>query len=409
MGKLTAKQVENAGPGMHADGDGLYLQVGTGAARSWIFRFKAKGKERYLGLGSATAIPLKRARELAAAARQLRAEGTDPLAAREEKRQAERIDSIKRTSFKECAERYQTAHEIGWKNPKHRQQWRNTLATYAYPILGPVPVQQVDTALVLEVLEPIWPDKPETASRVRGRIETVLDWASARGLRQGDNPARWRGHLKHMLPARSKVRAVKHHAALPYGELPAFMAALRTRPSISARALEFVILTAVRTGEARGARWGEINLTTGVWTIPAARMKAGKEHRVPLSAEAVAVLQSLPRNDEADDDNEWVFPGHKGSLTEAALSKMLAIMGRGDITVHGFRSSFSDWVSEETNFPDVLAEAALAHVKGDKVKEAYKRGTMFEKRRRLMEAWAKYCCKAPAASADNVVVFCGGR
>ena len=411
MGKLTAKQVESLGPGMHNDGGGLYLQVGTGAARSWIYRFKLHNRQRDLGLGSAAAIPLKRARELAAAARQLRAEGIDPLAVREEKRAAERIDSIKRASFKECAEKYQAAHEGGWKNAKHRQQWRNTLATYAYPIIGPLPVQDINTSLVLEVLEPIWRQKPETASRVRGRIETVLDYASARGIRQGDNPARWRGHLAHMLPAPSKVREVRHHPAMPYGELPAFIKGLRQRPSISARALEFLILTVARAGEAVHPRWSEINKNDRVWTVPAGRMKGRKEHRVPLSADAVAVLESLPHDD--DRLHDWVFPGLRGSLTEAALDKILALMGDWrdrdgrSVTVHGFRSTFRDWAAETTAYPNHVVEMCLAHTIGDKVEAAYRRGDLFEKRRRLMDEWAKYC-SGSAASGNNVVVLRSG-
>jgi integrase len=412
MGKLTALQVERLGPGMHADGNGLYLQVGTADARSWVYRFKLKGKERYLGLGSTTAIALKRARELADDARRLRAEGIDPIEHRRAERTAERIEAAKAVTFRETAEQFIASHEVGWKNPKHRQQWKNTLATYVYPVFGNLPVGEIDTTLVMKVLTPIWATKPETGSRVRGRIESILDAAKTQGQRTGENPARWKGHLANLLPPKRKVRRVRHHPALPYTQLPAFMAALRARPSLSARALEFCILTAVRSKEAK-AHWREIDLEAAVWEIPAQRMKRERRHRVPLVGRALEILKSF----RVELRSGSVFPGigkREGKpMSEAALAKMLHLMGDwrdkdGElITVHGFRSTFRDWAAERTSFAREVAEVAISHAVGDETYEAYQRGDLFEKRRRLMEAWAKYCAKAPAAGADNVVALRG--
>jgi integrase len=392
MGNLTALHVTRAGPGMHADGHGLYLQVGTGGARSWIYRFTLNGSERYLGLGSAHAVPLKRARELAAEARQLRAEGVDPVERRRSDRLAARIANTKGTTFAQCCAQYLIAHETGWRNAKHRQQWRNTLATYVLPLLGPLPVQSIDRALVLRVLEPIWNEKPETASRVRGRIEAIIDWATARELRQGDNPARWRGHLEHLLPAKSKIGKAEHHAALPYAEIGAFMAPLRKRSSTTARCLEFTILTAARTSEAIGATWGEVDLQAAVWTIPAARMKGGIEHRVPLAPRAVEILREMQERRVS----EHVFSGMRAGapLSNMSMLKLLGLMGRGDVTTHGFRSCFTDWAHEQTSFPGVVIDMALAHKISDKVRAAYQRGDLFNKRRQLMEAWADFCMAA---------------
>jgi integrase len=398
MGKLTALDVTRAKtPGMYGDGLGLYLQVGSGGARSWIYRFSLNGSERYLGLGSANAIPLKRARELAAEARQLRAEGVDPIDRRRSDRVAERIANAKTTTFAQCSTQYLMAHEASWRNPKHRQQWRNTLATYVLPTLGHLPVQAVDTDLVLKVLEPIWSKKPETASRVRGRIESVLDWATARELRQGENPARWRGHLEHLLASKSKIGPAEHHPALPYDEIGTFMADLRKRQSISARCLEFTVLTAARTSETIGARWDEFDLEAGIRTIPGARMKGGLEHRVPLAPRVVSLLRELYKHRAS----EYVFTGIKigQPLSNMTMLKMLALMGRGDLTVHGFRSTFTDWAHEQTSFPGIVIDMALAHKVSDKVEAAYRRGDLFDKRRKLMEAWADFCSSAGGVHA----------
>ncbi len=390
MGKLTALALARPmKSGLHPDGDGLYLQVGGSGARSWIYRFTLNGKQRYLGLGSLTAIPLKRARELAAQARQLRAEGIDPVDRRREQRATSRLAAMRGMTFRQCAERLMDAHEGTWRNAKHRQQWHSTLATYVYPVIGGLSVQAVDTGIVVEVLQPIWTSKPETASRVRGRIEATLDWATVAGYRAGDNPARWRGHLVHLLAARAKVRAVKHHAALAYSEIPAFMAGLRERQSTSARCLEFTILTAARTAEAIGARWPELDLNGGVWTLPGTRMKMGAEHRVPLAPRVVEILREVYERRTG----EYVFANVSTGrpLSNMTMLKMLALMGQAVLTVHGFRSTFTDWAHERTEFPDAAIDMALAHKVGDKVQAAYRRGDLFAKRRKLMNAWAEFC------------------
>ena len=387
VGKLTALKVSRPlKPGMYADGAGLYLQVTGAGAKSWLYRFSLQGKAREMGLGSLSAVSLSEARIKAGECRRLREEGVDPIEARKVRREQAALDAAKSITFKEAAANYIASHRAGWRNEKHASQWENTLATYAEPVLGRVSIQAIDTTLVLKVLEPIWKTKPETASRLRGRIEAILDWAKVRGLRQGENPARWRGHLDHLLPARSKVRRVKHHAALSYAELPDFIAKLRAQEGVAARALEFTILTAARTGDTIGAVWYEVNTSDKVWTVPADRMKAGKEHRVPLSSRALAIL----REGHDMQTSDYVFPGGKAGkpLSNMAMTEVLRRMGRRDITVHGFRSTFRDWAAERTNFPSEVVEMALAHAVGDKVEAAYRRGDLFEKRRRLMAEWA---------------------
>jgi integrase len=315
----------------------------------------------------------------------------DPIDARRAERARQRLEEAKAFTFKQCAEAYINAHRAGWRNDKHAAQWSATLSTYAYPKVGALPVQAIDTALVLKVLEPIWATKPETAGRLRGRLENVLDFAKARGYREGENPARWRGHLDNLLPALSKVRQVEHHAALPYTELSDFLTRLREQEGTSARALEFAILTAARTGEVIGARWSEVNLREKTWTIPAERMKARREHRVPLSSRALSILTEMQAARESDES--FVFPGGKPGkpLSNMAFLMLLRRMDRADLTAHGFRSSFRDWAAERTNFPSEVAEMALAHVVSSKVEAAYRRGDLFEKRRGLIEAWAKFC------------------
>jgi integrase len=396
--KLKPLDVQRLQPGLHPDGGGLYLQVTTSGARSWLYRYSLHGKEHRIGLGSASAIPLKRARELAAQARGLRAEKIDPLEHRRAQRSAKLVEQAKAMTFKQCAEAHITAHEAGWKNPKHRQQWRNTLETYVYPLIGELPVQAIDTDLVLKIVEPIWRDKTETANRIRGRLEIVLDAAKARGYRNGDNPARWRGHLQTLLPSRDKIAPHEHHAALPYTGIGELMADLRGRDSTSARCLEFLILTAARTGEVIGAAWDEIDLAAKVWAVPAGRMKSGREHRVPLSDRAIAILRKMQERRE----NDFIFPGRSGGLSNMSLLAMLRTLGRS-VTAHGFRSTFRTWAAERTNFPRELAEAALAHVVGDKVEQAYQRGDLFEKRRRLMESWGEFCSKvAPSGKVVEI-------
>jgi integrase len=379
--RLSAVEVsKRTETGLYADGGGLYLQVSGDEARSWIFRFMLNGRARSMGLGPTHTISLGEAREKARECRKLLLDGIDPIEARNGKQAAARLQGAKSITFDACAKAYVTAHRAGWKNEKHAGQWESTLATYAGPAFGALPVAAVDTALVMKVLEPIWTEIPETASRVRGRIEAVLDWATVRGYRAGDNPARWRGHLNKLLPQRSKIRPVQHYPALPYAEMADFMAVLRSQEGVAAKALEFTILTAARTGEVIGARWDEFDFSNKVWIVPSSRMKGAKEHRVPLSGEALAVVQALPR------EGELVFP-----LSNMAMLELLKRMGRDDLTVHGFRSAFRDWAAERTSYPREVAEAALAHKLADKVEAAYRRGDLFEKRRRLMAEWAKYC------------------
>jgi integrase len=407
VGKLTALKVgRDLKPGMYPDGAGLYLQVTGAGAKSWIFRFSLHGKAREMGLGSLSAITLADARAKAAESRRLRQDGTDPIEARKTRLAQAALDAARTTTFKDAATSYIASHRAGWRNHKHVSQWENTIATYAEPVLGRLSIQAIDIDLVLKVLQPIWKTKPETASRLRGRIEAILDWAKVRKLRQGENPARWRGHLEHELPAPSKIRRVKHHAALPYAELPDFIARLRAHKSVATRALEFTILTAARTGETIGAQWGEVNMSEKVWTVPADRMKAGREHRVPLSTRALAIL----RDEQDVRTSDYVFPGGKAGkpLSNMAMTEVLRRMGRGDITVHGFRSTFRDRAAERTNFPSEVVEMALAHAVGDKVEAAYRRGDLFEKRRRLMADWATYC-NTPAVGGHKVVPMRGQR
>ena len=332
----------------HPDGDGLYLQVAAGGTKSWIFRFKRNGATRDMGLGPLRDVGLAEARELAKRARGQLRDGFDPIEVRKLRRSDAQLDAARTLSFDDAAAAYIAAHSPGWRNPKHRQQWRNTLATYASPVFGKLPVAAIDTGLVLRALKPIWETKPETAGRLRGRIESVLGWATTMGYRTGDNPAQWRAHLENLLPAKGKVRRVRHHPALPFADIAEFMSALRGQESITARALEFTILTAVRTGDALGARWSEINFSDRTWTIPAERMKAEREHRVPLSDAALAILTPLAETRRG----EFVFPGMKPKkpLSNMSMLMLLRRMGRGDLTAHGFRSTFRDWVAEQTRF-----------------------------------------------------------
>jgi integrase len=358
MGRLAAVALPKLKPGMHADGGGLYLQVTESGARTWIYRFMLHGRAREMGLGPLHVFSLAEARERARECRKFRHEGIDPIEARNAKKAEARLAAATAMTFKQCAEAYIDAHKAGWKNPKHAAQWPSTLTSYVYPIFGNLPVQAIDTALVMKAIEPIWTAKPETASRVRGRIESVLDWATARGYRKGENPARWRGHLENLLPKKSKVQRVEHHPALPYDEMGAFMAALRKQGGIGARALEFLILTAARTGEVIGARWEEFDLDQRIWTVPAERMKGEREHRVPLSDRAFAIVEEMA----AIRSGEFVFPGGQigRPLSNMALLMTLRRMGRLDLTVHGLRSTFRDWAAERTNFPTEVAEMALS-------------------------------------------------
>jgi integrase len=408
--KLSAASVRTANkPGLKADGDNLYLQVSKFGTKAWLFRYMKNGVARKMGLGAVHTVSLAEARKRAAEARLKVHDGIDPIDQRKASRVRERVAAARAITFKACADRYIEANRAGWRNAKHGDQW---IATFnetrrgerKYPALtaaiNDLPVDAIDTALVLKVLEPIWQEKPETANRARGRIESVLSWATVRGHRAGDNPARWRGHLDQLLPGRSKIARVKHHDAVPYADMPGFMGALRDKSAISARALEFTILTAARTGETIGARWSEFDLLTKLWIVPPERMKGGKEHRAPLSDRAVEILSVLPRT------GNFVFRAAKSDrpISSSAMLELVRGMRGMGATVHGFRSSFRDWAAEQTAYPTELCEMALAHAVGNKVEAAYKRGDMMEKRRRLMADWAAYCERAPA-ERDNVGPF----
>ncbi len=392
---LSTLEIKNAKPGMLSDGQGLYLYVKESGAKSWIFRYELNKRRREMGLGPLASLAPIPARAEAARLKALTARGIDPLVEKEAAIAAQqkvsaveiREATLNGATFEAVAERYLALREDAWNNAKHRQQWTNTLRTYAFPILGTMPVRDITTADILRVLEPIWREVPETASRVRMRIEAVLSAAKQLGLREGENPALWRGGLDAILPSRSKVRRVKHHAAMPWLEMSGFCAALRLRPGIAARALEFTILTAGRSGEIRHALWSEIDLEGALWVIPAERMKSGREHRVPLSGQAISILKAMPQID----DCPIIFPGSRlQPLSDMSLAAVLKRMSLGHFTVHGFRSTFRDWAAETTDYPSDLIEMALAHSIGNKVEAAYRRGDMMEKRRKLMEDWASW-------------------
>lgn len=377
INKLTARGVQTAkGRGYLSDGGGLYLQIAASGAKSWVFRYRDAGRLREMGLGSLQTVSLATARQKALEQRQIRSDGADPIQARA----AAPVPEVL-TTFRQAADAYVSAHAAGWKSDKHAAQWPSTLEAYAYPIFGDKPVQAIDTPMVMRAIEPIWATKNETATRVRGRIEAILDYATVKGWRAGDNPARWRGHLSYMLPERGRVRKHGHHAALPYTDLQAFMADLRARKGAPARALEFLILTAARTSEVIGMTWDEIDLDRKLWTIPGERMKMGKEHRVPLSEPAIEALKA-----QGCIPHARVF-----TMSNMALLMLLRRMGRAGLTAHGFRSTFRDWAAETTDFPAEVAEMALAHAVTDRVEAAYRRGDLFEKRRAIMDAWALAC------------------
>jgi integrase len=397
--KLSALDVQKkTGPGYYGDGGGLWLRITDTGTKSWMFRYMQNGRARYMGLGPVELVPLKEARQSALEARRLLFDGVDPIEQRRSGKATASPQPTNAMTFRQCAEKYIAAHEAAWKNPVHRAQWRSSLENYCYAAFGDKPIATLDTAQVMAVLEPIWPTKTETAKRTRGRIEAVWDWAKVRGHCHGENPARWRGHLQRLLPAPSKVRRVKHHAALAYTDLPALMRDLDRNGSMSAYALRFTILTAARTGETIGAHWTEFDLQGRVWTVPGERMKSGRPHRVPLSDSAVAALQMLDPFGSGS-KGDYVFPGANGApLSNMAMAELLKGLRPG-LTVHGFRSSFKDWATEVTDHARDIVEAALAHIVGDKVEAAYRRGDALEKRRALMADWADFCRLKPAEKA----------
>lgn len=396
---LKAKQIEHAKEGMHADGGGLYLRVQASGAKSWIFRFQLKGRRREMGLGTLDEKAPPEARAAAAEKSALVRKGIDPIEHRDAV--AAKDEAAKLDTFSAVSADYIASHKAGWKNAKHVAQWTNTLATYADPFIGSKPVGAISTEDVLKILKPIWQEKTETASRVRARVELVLSYAKANRMREGENPAAWRGHLDALLPKPAKVTAVRHHPALPYARMAEFMAALRLMPGAGAKALEFAILTAARSGEVRLATWSEFDMNAKVWNCPAARMKAKRAHRVPLSEAAVRFLEALPRVDK----NPYLFQGERDRkpLSDMTLSAVIRRMNEdkdpvpwvdakgAQIVPHGFRSTFRDWAAEVTSYPGEMVEMALAHAVGNKVEAAYRRGDMFEKRRALMDDWAKWC------------------
>ena len=402
--RLSALQVTKlTKPGLYGDGGGLTLQITTTGAKSWLLRYMVAGKPFGMGLGPTHTVSLAEARQKALDARKLLIDGINPLVAKKQSQIAAALADAKMMSFDQCAEAYILAHKAGWKNAKHGDQWTNTLNTYASPVFGHLPVAEIDTGLVVKCLAPIWETKTETASRVRGRIESVLGWATTSGYRTGENPARWKGHLENLLATISKSSRTKNHPSLPWPRIGAFMSALRAREGVSARAVEFAILTACRSGEVRGAQWAEFDTAGKLWTIPAERMKAKREHQVPLSDAALALLESMPK----DDDVDVVFAGTKGQpLSDMSLTAVIRRMNGDDkpvwadangdgITVHGFRSSFRMWAAETTNYPREVAEHALAHQLPDAVERAYQRGSQFAKRAALMAEWAVYCATVP--------------
>jgi integrase len=424
--KLSALEVKKVlPPGLYGDGGGLYLQVSAFDTKAWVFRYMMAGRARKMGLGPVSVKPndklitLAEARSMATDARNLVSRGVDPIDERKGRKAAQAAEQAKRLTFGECAEGYIVAHASGWKSPKHADQWRMTLLgidpkgkpaknDYCKSIRA-LPVQLIETAHIEKILRPIWETKTETASRVRGRIEKVLDRAKALKLRQGENPAAWRGHLDQIFPPKSQVAPVENHPALPYADLPEFMVKLRAKEGVSARALEFTILTAARTGDTIGATRAEVDISERLWTVPAARVKGKKgarkrDHVIPLVPQALAVLDLVP------EEGAYIFPGGKGeSLSNMAMAELLKDMGySGDVaTVHGFRSTFKDWCSDETDYPNEMSELALSHAVSDKVERAYRRGTMRAKRRNMMADWAAYCCGDLRRLGDNVVTLRG--
>lgn len=410
LNRLTAIQIKNTKEkGLYHDGGGLYLQVKESGAKSWLFCYRFDGRDREMGLGSESIVTLAEARMKVQDARRLLANKVDPLEARKQAEAQVRLEAAKSLSFKECAIKFIEANKSGWRSAKTIKEWPRFFEIYVYSVIGDIAVKDVDLDLVLKIIEPIWTTKTETADRLRSRIERVLDWARVRGYREGENPARWRGHLENLLVRPSKLNKVVHHPSLPYAEVADFVAQIKCQPGMDARVLEFTILTAVRTNEATQARWEEIDLKNRIWTLNADRTKTGKEHRVPLSDATIDVLKRVAKmsgHEDLGQANGWLFPSSKRgkAISNMAMLMLLRRIERTDITVHGFRSTFRVWAAERTTFPREVAEAALAHVVENQVEAAYMRSDLFEKRKRLMDAWAKYCSAPSLAENINNVV-----
>lgn len=402
MGKLSSIYIQKTNEsGRHGDGDGLYLQISDKGHKSWIFRFMINKRSREMGLGSLDLVTLAEARIKTAECRKLLLIGTDPIEAGRAARQAQAFSEAKMMTFDECAAAYIESHKPGWKNAKHADQWTNTLATYAKPTIGHLSIQDISTGLIMKVLEPIWYKKTETASRVRNRIELVISWATVRGYRTGENPARWRGHLDNLLPKRSSVQQVKHFSALPMNEVGAFIEKLHSFDGIVSLALEFQILTASRTNEVMGACWSEINIDEAQWKIPASRMKAKREHRVPLSARVLEILNSLTKSDKSG----LIFPGRSNrQLSSNAFLALIKKRLNVKVTAHGFRSTFSDWASERTLHSREVVEMSLAHSIKDATEAAYRRGDLLLKRKSLLNDWARFCANSSQTAGKVIAI-----
>ena len=386
--KLTTKTINSLkNPGYYSDGNGLYLQISKSLTKSWLFIYKRDGKKFEIGLGSLNTETLVEAREKAQDYKKLLASGINPLTEKRKNEQERLLANALSMTFEQCVTSYFELNKHAWKNTKHASQWLNTLTQYCNPIIGNLAIEDIDTALVTKCLEPIWITKNETASRLRGRIEQVLSWATVKKYRTGENPARWKGHLDQILPKPSKVQTAKHYPALPFVEITSFMKQLKRQDGIAAKCLEFTILCAARTNEAIGATWDEIDIDAKIWTIPAERMKAEKEHRVPLSDRSIDLLKEM----QSFITNDFVFPSAKKGLSNMAMLKLLKRMDRQNITVHGFRSSFRDWAAELTEYPNFVVEMSLAHTIKNQAEAAYRRGDLLEKRFRLMNDWDRFC------------------
>jgi integrase len=383
-------------PGRYAVGHGAYLQIAAGGTRSWLFRYRVGDQQHHMGLGSCDYLSLAEARERAIDAQRQRLNGIDPLRAKRAAKRDQRASHLRAMTFKQCATAYIAAHEPSWRGNHSRRQWTQSLQNHVFPVIGDFPVYDIDTPRVMSVLEPIWTQVPETARRIRNRIELIIDYATAHGMRTGDNPARWRGLLENLLPEQRRANGVKHLAAMPWRELPSFMLKLRAQRHNAARALELAILCASRPGEMLGAHWAEIELDARTWIIPPERMKNHREHRVPLSPRAVELLTNLPHC------GEYLFVGRgDGPPNPYTLVNLLHRMGYAELTAHGFRSAFRDWASERTTYPNHVIEQALAHTVGSAVERAYRRGDLLDQRRRLMQDWAEFCDRPNAECAHD--------